>query len=136
MEDLILSKNEKQIFNLLSFISQNHIQYEYRVEEPRPNIFKTSNYSLTSLWSDNREKHHLTIDYNIKNITVYAYDESRHNGDHYNDHSYNISWDKLNEILPSVKHIASIAVEHHLKNAAEKQFKEAVSLKLNDIINK
>jgi len=135
MPDLILSANEKKIFNLLSFISKNRISYNLEITEYTSNVFKTKSYSLSHPWSDGHEQYNLTLDFNFKTISLYAYNESHYNGDHYNDFTKNIPWSDLDKILEALKVIAKHSILWHYKREQKKNFDLLINNKLDELIN-
>lgn len=83
---------EQEIRSMLEYLTK---RYGYSSTRKRADgIFETPNLKWISV-ADKQESQCFTIDFNKKTIEVYVWDESGHNGDHFNYYTENVNWEHL-----------------------------------------
>ena len=110
---------DKHILNMLNYIANKYSGISKRSD----GIFEIDNYIVYSLGIKDtdlcRDFSSLTIDFNKKTMSLYSYDESGHNGDHFNCKHSNIDWGNLllsfDSLLNFSRSIATDEVTNKLK---------------------
>jgi hypothetical protein len=119
---------EKEIRNMLEYLSGKDYNFQKRGD---------GEFCIThSLISDEsipkRDNDSLNIDFNKKEIEVYSYDESYHNGDHYHCVNTKLDWSKLESIRDVVKkYVRAVAEKEVLET-----FKNSLVEKRLEVIMK
>lgn len=86
---------EKEIRNMLEYLCKKDI---CKFTQSSPGLFHVEGFfcAPNNLKLLARQNHNdFTVDFNKKTMSIYAYDESYHNGDHYNCFSLNLKWSCL-----------------------------------------
>ena len=71
--------------------------------------------SLNLPKEDYREHHEYTISFKEKSLNMYAYDESAHNGDHYNCYARDIDFSNILSIFDALTVLCRKKMEDELK---------------------
>ncbi len=74
--------------------------------------------SLNIPKEDYRDHHIYTISFKVKSLNMYAYDESHHNGDHYNYHARDIDFSNILSIFNTLTVLCREKIEYELKKEA------------------
>lgn len=128
-----MNNQEQEILNMLEYLAL-HYSYPNPVSKQRDKVFTIDYYisntdlALKDKFPD-RDCHSFTLDFNLKQIKVYSYHESYHNGNHYDCHDAILDWmylsfgyDNLKRkvqetALKEVKHKAEIAMRDERVNS-------------------
>lgn len=115
---------EQEIRNMLEYIAGKHHDFRKRCE----GVYIVSDGLEPTV---SRENYSWDIDFLNKTIIEYAYDESHHNGDHYNCITNNLNWIHLQTGYTKIKYNVKLLVE---KEVLRKLQDQLVETRMNDIL--
>ena len=115
---------DKQIQNMLNYLSNKN----YSIHKFNDNKFELR-LNIDNNKHDNCE---YIIDFNNKTIYLYSYDESRHNGDHYNCEYIDLPWSELNRFSLHIKSMMESTLHSEVQ---KEQIQSLVDSKFNSILN-
>jgi hypothetical protein len=100
MKKIIQTRKDQEVWNMLDYLSSESFT---DVTKRSDGVFTggfLSGSSIpltnkTTISNSGRENHGFTVDFNEHTIVLYAYEESGHNGDHYNCIDYHVDWSHI-----------------------------------------
>jgi hypothetical protein len=125
-------KKELEIKNMLDYLSSRSNGFYFRkVNGDEYTLFSSFGMKLPAEVTA-RDSYSLSVDFKNKVLSVYAYDESHHNGDHYNCYNCELDWNQVlswhDALLARIKPYAK---EEILKEYQDKM----INIKLEKIVN-
>lgn len=119
---------ELEIRKMLEYLS-NKVYSVHKVNDSVFMLEHSLGISEESL--PRRDCHRFTIDFDNRTINTYSYDESHHNGDHYNCSFNSIPWEKISTMHSVLK---SYIAPHLEKEAMDEIKSKLVEEKLSQIL--
>lgn len=129
-------KKEQEIRYMLKLLDGKLLSRGDGIREREDGVYYIDGFIsfVPSQESEKRENYSFTVDFNQRKITMYGYDISYHNGDHYRCIERELPWEQLETAYDSLRSHAEIIAHDLIEKEEFDHQKKVVSDRLDQIL--